>query len=166
MAPSDSDGTAPDPTGGARVDSAVAPGAEPGGPLAAVNRPGRLWATALLAGVLAGLLGWMGGEVAWGQLRKAQTPALVPYPTAADRDRIIHGMVRTAAVSFIQQGAILGAVLGLAGGLVRRTVRSALWAGLVGGGLGAVAAAGTPISCCQYIFGTSIPRAMHSCFRY
>jgi hypothetical protein len=65
----------------------------------------------------------------------------VPYPTAADRDRVINAMVRTGAVSFIQQGAILGVVLGLVGGLARRSVRSALVAAVAGGGLGAVAAA-------------------------
>jgi hypothetical protein len=78
--------------------------------------------------------------VAWGAIRAAQTPKLVPYPTAADRDRVIQGMVRNTAVNFLQQGAILGAVLGLAGGLAQRSSRSALLAAFAGGLLAAIAA--------------------------
>ena len=46
----------------------------------------------------------------------------------------------STAVSFIQQGAILGGILGLAGGLVRRKALAGLIAALVGAGLGAIAA--------------------------
>jgi hypothetical protein len=106
------------------------------------DRAARVWVWAIAAGVLAGLLTWAGGEVVWGRIHSSQTPKIIPFPTAEDRDRVILGQVRSTATSFIQQGAILGIVFGLAGGLARRSARSMLTAALAGGLLGAVAAAG------------------------
>ena len=100
----------------------------------------RLWGWAALAGLLAGLLTGIAGEVAWGRVNSAQTPKIVAFPTGEDRDRIVHGMVSSIAVSFIQQGAILGGVLGLAGGLMRRKALAGLIAAFVGVGIGAIAA--------------------------
>jgi hypothetical protein len=100
-----------------------------------------LWGWVLGAGVLAGLLTWGGGEVAWEGVRSAQAPKIIARPTAADRDTVIRQIVSSTAVSFIQEGAILGVVLGLAGGFARRSARAALLAALVGGGLGAAVAA-------------------------
>jgi hypothetical protein len=99
-----------------------------------------LWGWALGAGLLAGLLNSAAGEVAWRRVNSAGTPKIVPFPTGADRDRMIANMAGSNAVSFIQQGAILGGVLGLAGGLARRRALAGLVAALVGGGLGAAAA--------------------------
>jgi hypothetical protein len=101
---------------------------------------GRLMIWSVVAGVLAGLLSWAGGELAWARVHSAQTPRIVAFPTGADRDRIIAGIARTTAVSFIQQGAILGAVLGLTGGLARRSGRAALFAAGVGALLAAIGA--------------------------
>ena len=47
----------------------------------------------MAAGLLAGLLSWGGGEIVWGRIRSSQTPRIVPFPTAADRDRVIWGQV-------------------------------------------------------------------------
>ena len=99
-----------------------------------------LWGWTLGAGLLAGLLTWGAGEVAWRRVNSAATPKIVAFPTAEDRDRIINDMASSAAVSFIQQAAILGGVLGLAGGLARGSARAGLIAALVGGALGAVTA--------------------------
>ena len=99
------------------------------GPTAsATTRDGlrRLWVWALTAGLLGGLMTWAGGEVAWRGIRSARAPKLVPYPTEEDHARVIRGIVTNTAVSFLQQGAILGAVLGLAGGLAQRSSRAAL----------------------------------------
>src|SRR6202022_834049 len=93
-----------------------------------------LWAWAVAAGVLAGLLSWQGGEGARRSFRAALEPKIVPFPTMADQDRVIRGLVRSAAVSYIQQGAILGAVLGLAGGLARRSA----WVGPAAAAIGLV----------------------------
>jgi hypothetical protein len=99
-----------------------------------------LWGWALGAGLLAGLLTWGAGEMAWRRINSAASPKIVAFPTPEDRDRIIDDMARTTAVSFIQQAAILGGVLGLAGGLARRRALAGLIAALVGAGLGAIAA--------------------------
>jgi hypothetical protein len=101
----------------------------------------RLWIWWATAGVLAGLLSWAGGEVAWKGIRAAQTPRIVPFPTAEDRARVIRGAVASTSVSFIQQGAILGSILGLAGWLASRSSRVGILAPLLGGGSGALAAA-------------------------
>lgn len=112
---------------------------DPGG---GTRSPDRLWAWAIAAGLLAGLLTWAGGEVVWGRVLSSQRPKIIPFPTAEDRDRVIMGQVRSTSTSFIQQGAALGIVFGLAGGLARRSPRAMLAAALVGGLLGAVAATG------------------------
>jgi hypothetical protein len=80
--------------------------------------------------------------MAWHDIRVAQTPPLVPFPTLEDHARVVRDLVRSHTVSFAQQGAILGAILGLAGGLARRSARAGLLAALVGLALGAAAAAG------------------------
>lgn len=112
------------------------------GPIDLAPAPARReWGWALAAGLLAGLLTGLGGEIAWPGVRAAQSPKIVPYPTAEDYARILGGQVRSTAVSFVQQGAILGALLGLAGGLSRRSSRGGLVAAATGLALGAAAAA-------------------------
>ena len=100
-----------------------------------------LWGWTLGAGLLAGLLCWSAGEVAWVRVKSAATPKIVAFPTAENRSRMIDDMSSSLAVYFIQQAAILGGVVGLAGGLTRRKPLGGLIAALVGGGLGALAAA-------------------------
>jgi hypothetical protein len=141
MPPTDSERLSPKDPGGAASDGSAEP--QPSsGRADPIPEPVRgLWAWALAAGVLAGLLSGAGGEAAWKGVRSAQTPKIVPFPTEEDYNRVIRGMASSTAVSFIQQGAILGAVLGLAGGLARRSARAGLVAALVGGGIGAAAAA-------------------------
>jgi hypothetical protein len=138
------DPTAPisNPSGGG--DPSRNTGMSPGSaaPIPGAAGASRVWVWAIAAGLLAGLLCWGGGEIIWGRVRSAQTPRIVPFPTAADRDRVIWGQVRSTASSFIQQGAILGIVLGLAGGLARRSARAMLIAAIAGGLLGAAAATG------------------------
>jgi hypothetical protein len=101
----------------------------------------RRWGWALAAGLLAGLLTGVAGEVSWREIRSAQSPRIVAFPTAEDRARVIDGQVRSTAVSFIRQGTILGAILGLAGGVVRRSVWRGLVATAAGLALGGAAAA-------------------------
>jgi hypothetical protein len=110
-------------------------------PAPIVERTSGIWMWSLAAGLLAGLATWAGGELVWGRVHSAQTPRIIAFPTVADHDRVIHGLVSSTAVSFIQQGAILGAAFGLAGGLTRRSVRVGLIAAIVGGLLGALASA-------------------------
>ena len=119
----------------------------------------RLWVWAVVAGLLSGLLTWVGGERAWARVNSAQTPKIVAKPTGEDRDRIIHDIVTSIAASFIQQGAILGAVLGLAGGLARGRVVGGVIAGLVGGGLGAIAAGAAALGLLPVYFKNVDPQA-------
>jgi MFS family permease len=118
-----------------------------------------LWGWAVVAGLLSGLLTWAAGEVAWERVKSAQTPKIVPFPTAEDHDRVIRDMASSTAVSFIQQGAILGAVLGLAGGLARRRALAGLIAALVGGGLGAIAAGAAALGLLPVYFKNVDPQA-------
>jgi hypothetical protein len=151
MPPADADPLAPNPAGEEALNSPATP--PPPDPSASAPAPvPRPWGWALAAGVLAGLLTWAGGEVAWKGVRAAQVPRIIPYPTAEDRARIIGGQTRSTAVTFIQQGAILGAVLGLAGGLSRRSARGGLVAAAVGLTLGAVAAGGAAHGLLPYYF--------------
>jgi hypothetical protein len=140
MPPADFEPLAPDHPRDVSSPGFSPPQTSSGSSASAPIPPSRLWGWAALAGLLAGLFTGVAGEVAWGRVNSAQTPKIVAFPTGADRERIIHGMVSNIAVSFIQQGAILGGVLGLAGGLLRRNALAGLIAALVGSGLGAIAA--------------------------
>jgi hypothetical protein len=115
-------------------------------PFWGTSKPGakpvrRVWMLCAVAAVLAGLVSWQGSEWAWKGIRAAQTPKIVPFPTAEDRARVIRGLVARTAVSFIQQGTVLAAMLGIAGCLARRALRAAIPTALSGAVLGAVAAA-------------------------
>jgi hypothetical protein len=118
----------------------------PSPPLDDVNslpKPHRTdWKYALLAGLVAGIISGIGGELVWPKVRAAQTPRIIPYPTAEDYEIIIAGQAKSTEVSFFQEGAVLGAVLGLAGGLCSRSVRRGLFAGVVGMVLAGAIAAG------------------------
>ena len=101
------------------------------------DRASGIWVWSFAAGLLAGLATWVVGELVWGRVHSAQTPKIIAFPTAADHDRIIRGLVSGTAVTFVQQGAIVGVVLGIASGLIRRSARVGLVAAMLGGALGA-----------------------------
>ena len=124
----------------------------PPGPVAAP------WGWALLAGVLAGLLTSLGGEIAWRDIRQAKTPFLTPFPTPEDHARVVGYLVRSHTMSFAQQGALLGAILGLAGGLARRSVRAGLLSALVGFMLGGAFAAGAAYGILPIYYDTFDPQ--------
>lgn len=113
-----------------------------------VNRipSGRCWGLALLAGLVAGVVSWLGGEAIYGRF----IPPLIAtsgFPTieqtqAATRARN-SGVTQEATVTAVMLGAALGLCLGLAGGCIRGSGRAAVTAGLIGGiagGIGAGAA--------------------------
>lgn len=128
----------------------AAPSPEPG-------RPRRAWGWALVAGLFAALVAGVGGEMCWRAIRAAQTPRIVGRPSPGDRDRVIQGQVRSNALSFIQQGAILAAVLGLAGGLARRSVGGGLGAAVAGCVLGGAAGAAAAFVVLPMYFRTVEP---------
>jgi len=102
--------------------------------------PRSLVPTAILAGVLAGVLAFLAGEAtlqanrsSLGLIRKAR-------PTPEDVYKQVLTIVACASVTYGALGGTLGIALGLTGGLIRRSGRAALLgavAGLaLGGGLG------------------------------
>ena len=109
------------------------------------TRPGRLWALALVASILAGLGSWLAGEV-------TRTDFVPP-------ERIIVAMgIKMNIPSFEEKakagrrnatlangvfGGILGLALGLAGGLARGSVRVALVAAVAGVLIGLAAGVGS-----------------------
>lgn len=119
----------------------------PGTGEAADGRPGppaRIWALALVAGLIAGLASWLIGEGIAGRfepaLRNSQSP-----PTAQEKrlDYLGRGAGQTleATLTFGAMGAALGLALGLAGGVSRGSARVALGGALAGAILGGAAAA-------------------------
>jgi hypothetical protein len=137
MPPTDSDAIPPpssiEASPGEARDSAVAPG-----------QPIRLWSLALGAGVLAGLVSWLGGEACRDLIKPPRhavnSKGLVLKLT--DRREGAAADAKNAGLAFVILGAALGGGLGVAGGLVRRSARVASWAGLVGLVTGAAAAGG------------------------
>jgi|GEM_PF-2024621 len=104
----------------------------------------RCWGLAILAGLVAGVVSWLGGEAIYGRF----IPPLIAtsgFPTieeiqAAKRARNA-GVTMEAGLTAVMMGAALGLMLGLAGGGVRKSGRAAAIAGLAGLFLGGVGAA-------------------------
>ena len=74
LSPADPQPLTPNVTGeeALKRDTMAQPAADP---FAASSGPARhLWGWAFAAGLLAGFLTWVGGEVAWGRIRSARRP--------------------------------------------------------------------------------------------
>lgn len=104
---------------------------------------GWLWTGALTAGMVAGVLAWLGGEAVFERVPWPEPTG--PFKSFTDEERlqVARADLINAALAFGILGALLGMALGLAGGLVRRRARSAIVAagvGLVVGGVVAVGA--------------------------
>ena len=126
-------------------EAVPAESAEPGIPTTRrAERPGLLWLWGLAAGVAAGLIAWLAGEIAYGtfapsaELLQNVNPAL--SPALAQEQRAAN--INNATLAFGLLGAILGLILGMVGGLARRSLRSGGMAGLIGLLVGGAVGAG------------------------
>jgi hypothetical protein len=108
----------------------------------------RLSTWALGAGVLAGLVSWLGGEACRDLIKPPRhavnSKGLVLRIT--DRREEAAADAKNAGLAFVLLGAALGGGLGMAGGFARRSARAASSAGLVGLVAGAVAAGGMSLA--------------------
>jgi hypothetical protein len=87
----------------------------------------------------------------------ALSPKIEAFPTPEGQVKVIRDRTASAAVSFAQQGAILGLALGLAGGLARRSPRAGLTAAALGLALGAAAAGGAALVLVSIYFRNESP---------
>jgi hypothetical protein len=98
------------------------------------GRPARLWPWGLAAGVAAGLIAWLGGEVVHGtfsppdSLLKNLNPAL--SPALALEQKLAN--IKNAILAFGLMGTILGLILGGVGGLARGSLKAGVKAGMIG----------------------------------
>jgi hypothetical protein len=110
----------------------------------------RVWVLTLIAGLLAGFISWLIGELLHRRFDQP-APALSGPPSSAQMMGALFRAERAAQISeatlaFGALGAVLGLALGLAGGSARRSARAALSAAIVGWILGgAVGAASTKV---------------------
>lgn len=106
------------------------------------------WTVTLVAGVVAGLVAWLGGEACLNRIKPPRHPVnskgLVLNLT--DRRELAIADAKNAGLAFAFLGASLGVGLGVAGGLARRSVRAATTAGLLGLILGAAGGAGMSLA--------------------
>jgi hypothetical protein len=106
------------------------------------------WTVTLLAGVVAGLVAWLGGEACLNRIKPPRhavnSKGLVLNLT--DRREVAVADAKNASLAFAFLGASLGAGLGVAGGLIRRSGRAATAAGLLGLVVGASAGAGISLA--------------------
>jgi hypothetical protein len=120
---------------------------------------GALWVCCILAGIVAGLLSWLGGEATYQakfggdemygwfppELREGKDamgrPAMVPTKETMDV-----ATTKTGLLAAAWMGGILGLSLGVAGGCARRSHRAAVWAGLLGLVLGSAAGLGATLA--------------------
>ncbi len=123
------------------------PSAEPGGrPAASEPGPGpthprRLWAWALGAALVAGLMSWYIGERTFDYFKVSQAAAQNTFDPGPMRREMAVTVPRNVAIAYGTLGALLGFMMGLAGGLARRSVGTGLAAALGGALLGTVAGA-------------------------
>ena len=112
-----------------------------GGPSADAVRQGAL---ILVAGVVAGLAAWLGGEACRDLIPARRHPVNskgITLNVVSPRDQDLAD-ARNAGLAFAWLGAIFGGCLGAAGGLTRRSGRDAISAagfGLVAGAIGCAA---------------------------
>lgn len=133
-----------DPDPGDRSRSNVEPAARAGDVPIVESRPARRWAWTLSAGVVAGLIAWLGGELCLDLFKAPRHPAesrghtlMVVLPREQEL-----ADVRNAGLAFAWLGAALGASLGAAGGIIGRSGRAAATAAGIGLAAGAIACAG------------------------
>ena len=113
----------------------------PTSPGPAAPRPTALiWAGLLAAGLIAGLIAWLGGEAALDFIQpfKREVNSKGMMLKIADRWDQMTAEARNAAVAFVILGGAIGACLGLAGGLIRGSTRRGVVAAFLGLGIGAV----------------------------
>src|SRR5262249_4027885 len=87
------------------------------------GRPERIWALAMGAGLLAGVLAWVAGEMALTAFKPEleEAPGMGVVLMLPSRKGEIKADTQNAALAFGLLGAILGLGLGIAGGLVPGT---------------------------------------------
>jgi hypothetical protein len=103
-----------------------------------LSRPTVSWRLLLAAGLGAGLVSWLGGEMTYGSFRPATVMIQMmgrPEPSTTPATRAAAD-AKNAAVAFAMLGAALGLALGLAGGLSRGSARAAVRAAFIGGAIG------------------------------
>jgi hypothetical protein len=114
------------------------------------RRPERIWALAVGAGFLAGVLSWVAGEMALTafkpELEEAQGMGVVLM--LPSRKGELKADTQNAALAFGLLGAILGLGLGITGGLVEEASRTGRWAmaGLTGLAVGAALGVGASLA--------------------
>ena len=127
------------------------------------RRPERIWALAVGAGFLAGVLSWVAGEMALTafkpELEEAQGMGVVLM--LPSRKGELKADTQNAALAFGLLGAILGLGLGITGGLVEEASRTGRWAmaGLTGLAVGAALGVGASLALVPLVpVSTALPK--------
>ena len=118
---------------------------------------GRLWAFGVAAGLIAGVVAWLGGEVTadWYPAERRHVhdsmgqKLFVPTP-----ETLRASDTKTSLTAFGTLGGVLGLVLGMAGGFVRRSEAAAMRWGVVGIVLGQAAGIGVTYALLPAYFGS------------
>jgi len=104
----------------------------------------QIWAIALAAGVAAGVLAWVGGELAYGTFKPQLFPQVlalgqtVMAPTPAS---LKAADIKNATLAFAILGGVTGLVMGFAGGLAGRSLSRGVIVGLGAQALGVLVGA-------------------------
>jgi ABC-type transport system involved in cytochrome c biogenesis permease subunit len=114
---------------------------------------------ALVAGLLAGLAGWLVSETILQAYGDILNPKVRREADAEGGRRAAQAQLISAAGTFAGLGATVGLGLGLAGGLARRSASAGVRAALVGCLLGSVAAASISLLVVPYFFKKHDPQS-------
>jgi hypothetical protein len=124
------------------------------------RRAAQVWAIALVAGIVAGLLAWVGGELAQDTFkpRLYEVPnvfgAVSMQPTGASTNVAEY---KNASLAFAILGGVTGLVMGLAGGVAGRSVGRGVIVGLGAQAVGALVGALASLVLLRFFYRGLVP---------
>ncbi len=120
---------------------------------------GRLLVFASAAGLIAGVVSLLAGEVVLSRYRTDLLAPLTISPSPAEMRRWKDARLYSATLTFAAMGACFGLAMGLAGGAVRRSVAASARAAILGFALGTAGAAGAAVLLVSIFFKRHDPQS-------
>ncbi len=145
------------PQGGGSPSTTPGGGPAASGPAPGAAHPPLLWAWALGAALVAGLMSWYIGERTLDSFKPSLAASQNRFDPGPMRREMAVTVPRNVAIAYGTLGALLGFTMGLAGGMARRSAGIGLAAALGGALLGTVAGAALSFALVPYFMASFDP---------
>jgi len=126
-------------------------------------RPHRgVWTIALAAGVAAGLVAWLAGELAYGFFQpRLYKVDVIAFGTTMQpsKESLAAADLKNATLAFAILGGVTGLAMGFAGGLAGRSPARGVIVGLAAQAAGAIVGALTSLALLPYFFRGLVPNS-------